>query len=50
MADDDVWNIETCSKNWKALLCFYKYLQHLRYQDPLVKWYYDEQPFLSKPF
>ena len=23
MADDDFWNIETCSENWKALLCFY---------------------------
>ena len=22
MADDDVWNIETFSENWKALLCF----------------------------
>ena len=22
MADDDVWNIETCSENWKALVCF----------------------------
>ena len=22
MADDDVWNIETCSENWKALLYF----------------------------
>ena len=19
---DDVWNVETCSENWKALLCF----------------------------
>ena len=22
MADDGVWNIETCSENWKALLYF----------------------------
>ena len=22
MAGDDVWNIETCSENWKAFHCF----------------------------
>jgi len=28
MADDDVWNIETCSENWKVLLSFLKMNVH----------------------
>ena len=32
MADDDVWNIETCSENWKAL-CVFKANNTIRLQS-----------------